>query len=404
MHILYISQHFPPETGAAQGRAYEMSKNLSELGNQVTVITGMPNYPEGKIYQDYQGKLFHKENIDGVRVIRTFLVPDHKKGALIRILNYLSFLISSILGGLFVKDVDLVYASSPQLFVGLSGYILSLIHRAEFVLEIRDLWVDFAVHLGQLKNKFLIKSAKILENFLYKRADQIITVTNGFKEKIAADGINENKIDVVTNGIDTNHFCPLAVDKDIMDIEAIADKFVIMYAGNIGTAQGLDVMLKAAEKTKDLKDIHYVLIGTGVKEDDLKKYKEDQGLNNVSFLGTKSKNEIVDYLCAADILLITLRDLPFFDITIPSKVFDYMATGKPLLIGVKGEAREIVEKAGAGSYFEPENSEQLVEEIVNYYQGEYDLEKISENAREFAVNNFSRQELAQKLNNILNNV
>ena len=187
MHILYITQHFPPETGAAQGRAYEMAKNLVKLGNEVTIVTGMPNYPEGEIYKEYKGKIFDEEKIDGINVIRTFLIPDNKNNTIIRILNYISFLLSSIIGGLFVKDVDIVYATSPQLFVGLSGYILSLFKRAKFVLEIRDLWVDFAVHLDQLQNKVLIKIARGIENFLYKKSNKLIVVTEGFKEKIASD-------------------------------------------------------------------------------------------------------------------------------------------------------------------------------------------------------------------------
>ncbi|MFW5795315.1 MAG: glycosyltransferase family 4 protein [Bacillota bacterium] len=404
MHILYITQHFPPETGAAQGRAYEMAKNLVKLGNEVTVITGMPNYPEGKIYKEYKGKLYSKEEIEDVKVIRTFLVPDNKKNSLVRILNYFSFLISSIIGGLFITDVDVVYATSPQLFVGLSGYIISLIKRAEFVLEIRDLWVDFAIHLDQLKNKFLINFSRKMENFLYEKADKIIVVTEGFKDKIIEDGINQSKIEVVTNGIDIEHFTPIKKDKSILNIENIKNKFVVMYAGNIGTAQGLKVMLESAKKTKEVKDIQYVIIGTGVETDKLKKYKKENNLTNVSFLGLKPKSEIANYLCSADLLLITLKDLPFFDITIPSKVFDYMATGQPIVIGVKGEARKIVEKAGAGKYFEPENSSELATQILNFYNGEYNINKMKINARKYAVNNFSRYKLAQKLDNVLEKI
>lgn len=401
MHILYITQHFPPETGAAQGRAYEMAKNLVKLGNKVTIVTGMPNYPEGEIYKKYKGKFFDKEKIDGINVIRTFLIPDNKKNITRRILNYISFLLSSIIGGLFVKDVDIVYATSPQLFVGLSGYILSILKKSKFILEIRDLWVDFAIHLDQLQNKFLIKIARGMENFIYKKSNKLIVVTEGFKEKIATDGISRDKIKVITNGINEEQFCPVSKNKSILNINSIKDKFVVMYAGNIGTAQGLKVMLEAAKKTNVNKNIHYVLIGTGVEEDKLKKYKEENDLNNVSFLGLKPKSEIVNYLCAADLLLISLKDLPFFDITIPSKVFDYMATGQPILIGVKGEARKIIEKAGAGKYFEPENSQKLAAEILNFYNGEYDITQMGDNAREYAVDNFSRFKLAKKLNKIL---
>ncbi|MCK8827691.1 glycosyltransferase family 4 protein [Natroniella acetigena] len=404
MRILYISQHFPPETGAAQGRAYEMAKNLVKLGDEVTVVTGFPNYPEGEIHDQYKGKFFQRETIDGINIIRTFLVPDTKSGTLVRLLNYITFFISSIIGGIFAKKVDVVYATSPQLLVGLSGYILSILKRAKFVLEIRDLWVDFAIHLNQITNKFMIKAARFLENFLYNRAKKIIVVTNGFKKHLVSAGINSKKIEVVTNGMDENLFKPGDKDNWVRDKYNLKDKFVVMYAGNIGTAQGLEVVINAAKRTRENSDIIYTIIGAGVEEEKLKSLAQEYELDNVKFIGSQPKEKIVDFLSAADTLLISLCDLPLFDITIPSKVFDYMAMGKSILIGVKGEARKIIEKAEAGVYFQPENDEELTEGLFKLYEDEELRAKMGDNAREYAVNNFSRFKLAEKLNKVISNI
>lgn len=306
MHILYISQHFPPETGAAQGRAYEMARHLVRLGNKVTVITGFPNYPEGVIPKEYRKKIYQRDEMDGINVIRTFLVPDTKESKIIRLLNYLTFLISSFIGGLFVRDVDVVHATSPPLPVGLSGYCLSLFKRADFSLEIRDLWVDFAIHLGQLNNKFVIGFVRRLEYFLYRRADKIITVTRGFKGELIDRGIARDKLHVITNGVDSDVFRPGPKDNWVREEYNLQNKFVIMYAGNVGTAQGLDFIIDTAEMTREKRDIVYVIIGSGVKKEELQQRTEHKNLENIIFIPNQPKEDIPSFLSAADLLLISL--------------------------------------------------------------------------------------------------
>ncbi len=401
MHILYITQHFPPETGAAPGRAHEMAKNLSKQGNKVTILTGFPNYPDGIIPEEYRGKFYQKEDIDGIEVIRTFLLPDTKKNKWVRMLNYSSFFISSVLGGLPVSNIDIVYASIPPLPVGLTGNILNVFKNSKFVVEVRDLWVDNAIELGQLRDKWLINLARNMENFIYRRADRIVTVTRGFKEKLSGRGFDKSKIRIVTNGFDEEIFTPREKENMVREKYNLIDKFVVMYAGNMGTAQGLDFVIDAAEMTRDIKDIFYVLIGSGVRKKFLKKKAEKKKLSNILFLGLQPKEKIAEFLSAADVLLISLKNLSIFNVTVPSKVFDYLAMNRPILVGVNGEAGDIIKKAGAGLYFKPGDALDFKEKLMQLYTNRELCLQMGQSGREYALNNFSRNKLAAKLNDIL---
>jgi glycosyltransferase involved in cell wall biosynthesis len=405
MKILYISQHFPPETGAAQARAYDMAKNLVRLGNRVTVITGFPNFPTGIIPKEFRKKLFKKEFIDNIEVIRTFLIPDTKSSSMRRLANYFSFMISSIFGGFSFKKYDIVYATSPQLFVGLSGFILSKLHRAKFVFEVRDLWVDFAEALNQIKNRRLLKLGKNLERFLYKKADLIITVTKGYKEHLVAQGVGNDKIDVVTNGVDIDFYKPSNKNvRELRDQYNLMGKFVVLFAGNIGAAQGLDVVIDAAENLQNYKDIKFLFVGEGVKKENLKEKAEKMGLSNIIFEDAKPKSKIVDYHNMADVTLVSLKKFELFNITLPSKTFDALAIGKPVLIGVDGEAREIIESAEAGLFFEPGNCDSLVNCVLKLYKDKELCNKFGMNARMYAEKHFTREQLARQLNESLTRI
>jgi len=258
MKIIYITQHFPPEIGAAQGRAYDMSKNLADLGHEVAVITAFPN--DKKI-----NKLYKKEQLNGLNVIRSFRIRDTKRNAIRRLSNYLSFASSSIVAGVFQKSPDIVYATSPQLFLGLSGYILSKIKRAKFVFEVRDLWVDFAEILGQIKNKKILNLARKLEQFLYNKADLLVVVTHGYKQRLIDLGVPEERIVVITNGVDPSNLphSDLCLETNKSDSE-----FIVLYAGNIGAAQGLDCVIDAASELQGKKlPIKFMFIGDGVAKE-----------------------------------------------------------------------------------------------------------------------------------------
>ncbi|MFV8826382.1 glycosyltransferase family 4 protein [Alkalihalobacterium sp. APHAB7] len=395
MKMIYISQHFPPEIGAAQGRAYDMSKNLVKQGNEVTVLTTFPNDRTCR-------KVYQTENVDGIHVKRSFRIKDKKSSAKNRLANYFSFMLSSILSGMFTKKPDVVYATSPQLFVGVAGYVLSRFHRAKFAFEVRDLWVDFAEVLSQFNNKKLLNLARKLEMFLYKKADIIITVTEGYKEKLIEKGIPADKIEVITNGVDPDTLPDNKEASNIKEKYNIQDQFLILFAGNIGAAQGLEVVIEAAAELKNTnKPVVFMLIGNGVEKKHLQEKATELQLENVIFVDGMKRSELIQYYQAADVCLVSLKKHPLFEITIPSKVFDCMGMNVPLLLGVDGEARRIVETNHAGVYFEPENSDDLVHKVNTIIDQQEVLMEMRKHIRQAVLTKYNRQRLAEKLSSLL---
>ncbi|WP_026559747.1 glycosyltransferase family 4 protein [Bacillus sp. J37] len=397
MKIVYITQHFPPEIGAAQGRAYDMSSNLSNLGHDLHVLTTFPNSKP-------INKFFKKENINELTVYRSFRIRDTKTSSIRRLANYLSFMVSSCISGLLVKKTDVIYATSPQLFQGVTGYFLSRVHRAKFVFEIRDLWVDFAELLGQFKNKKLLQLARSLESFLYKKADHIVVVTNGYKQRLIDLGIQEEKITVIPNGVNPNSLPSLKGTSSVKHQYGIEDKFLVLYAGNIGAAQGLTTIISAAEKLKDDPSVVFMFIGEGVEKQILMEKATSLNLSNVLFIDSKRKEELLGYYEAADVGIVSLKKHPLFEITIPSKVFDYMSMSTPILIGVDGEAKEIVEEHEAGFYFEPENADDFVRVLKDAQNHPKKLNEIKLHVKDKLLQSFNREKQAEQLSETLINL
>ncbi|WP_054637695.1 glycosyltransferase family 4 protein [Thalassobacillus sp. C254] len=399
MKILYLSQHFPPEIGAAQGRAYDMAKNLVKEGHEVTVLTTFPNHEKNR-------SLFKKETKEGIEVRRSFRFQDTKKSSKARLANYFSFMFSSIISGLLVRKTDAVYASSPHLFTAASGYILSRLLRKPFILEVRDLWVDFAKILSQFSNPLLLKWARKLENFLYQKAEHIITVTHGYKEHLIKQGVDGRKINVVTNGVDIEDIQSAASEEkeEIRKKHELGNDLVVLYAGNMGAAQGLDVVLDAANILGPEAEVTFCFIGEGVEKDPLKAKADFEHIPNLLFLDSMNKEELMPYYQAADLCLVTLKNHPLFHITIPSKVFDCMAAGKPVLIGVGGEATDIVLENEAGIAFEPGNAEELAEAVDKAVKNREWIKELESNVTEVVKQKYNRRILAKKLSGILENV
>jgi glycosyltransferase involved in cell wall biosynthesis len=394
MKIIYITQHFPPEVGAAQGRAFDMSNNLAKLGHDVQVITAFPNH-------ETNFHLFKREKKEMVKVLRTFRIKDTKKSAIRRLLNYFSFTFSSFLGGLFIRKADIVYATSPQLFQGISGFLLSRIHGAKFVFEVRDLWVDFAEILGQFKNKKLLSLAKKLERFLFQKADLIVVVTNGYKEKLLSLGIPENKIIVIPNGVNPSTIPSSNETFNVKKHYNIENKFLVLYAGNIGAAQGLETIINAAIKLKDNPHFAFMFVGDGVEKVHLKDLANKHNLTNVIFVDQLPKQQLVAYYKAADIGIVSLKNHPLFSITIPSKIFDYLSMSTPILLGVDGEAREIVEQLNGGYFFTPENTESFIQSLFKAQENPEKLNEMRTNMKDRLLLRFNRETLAKKLSEAL---
>ncbi|MCP3740149.1 glycosyltransferase family 4 protein [Rossellomorea sp. BNER] len=399
MRIIYVSQHFPPEIGAAQGRAFDMSSNLMELGHDLHILTSFPNNIKSN-------KFFEKKKTNKLNIYRSISIKDTKSSSIRRLANYISFAISSFISGLRVRKPDIVYATSPQLFQGLTGYFLSKIHRTKFVFEVRDLWVDFAEILGQFQNKRLLNLARKLERFLYKKADHIVVVTNGYKDKLISLGIPETKISVIYNGVNPSDIKSPTRKIDIKEQYNIPkDSFLVLYAGNIGAAQGLKTVVNAARKVNQIdSSIFFLFIGEGVEKDALVKQANDFNLTNILFIDSLPKKELESFYYETDVGIVSLKKQPLFEITIPSKLFDYMAMGVPTLVGVDGETREIVEKNNAGLFFEPENDEDFIRALLEAKNNQNALSHMKKSMQYHLSDNFNRKKLAKKLNKSLLNL
>ena len=393
MHILFISDNFYPETNAPASRGYEHCKIWVTQGNKVTVITSFPNYPKGKIFSGYKNKLRQKETIDGINIIRVWTYMAPNAGVWKRMLDQMSFMISSFVNGIFLKNIDIVIGTSPHLFTPLSAMFLAKIKQKFFMLELRDLWPDSMLAVGINNHRNLYKIAKFLEKKLYLTADKIIPVTYSFKEYLINLGIPDNKIRVVMNGVDTEFF-NFNKSKYIKRSSKI---FKISYIGTIGLAHSIQTIIEAAKilnnRHSELK-ILFQIIGDGAEKEKI--LKEAQGNSNVKVLSTITKDQVKEYLDRTDAGVIHLRKNNLYKTVVPSKMFEYMAMGVPILHGVSGESLQIINKYNLGLHFVSESPEDLCSVILELYKNKSLYNKISENCVK-ASKIFNRKILALKM-------
>jgi glycosyltransferase involved in cell wall biosynthesis len=397
MKILYISQYFHPEVGATTNRALANVRYLAKEGHDVTVLTEMPNHPKGIIFKGYTGKLFMTEKMEKFLVKRVLVFTSAKKNFITRMLFYISFAFwGSISAVVNWKKYDVVYVTSPPLFVGIIGLLLIFFYsKTKFIFEVRDLWPDAAIEMGELKSKHFRKFSFALEKQLYTKADKIIAVTQRFKDRIVAKGFNEEKICVIRNGSDMQ-FEKKAVLEELKMKYNPDNQFIVIYAGILGIAQNIKTILDAALILQK-KEIRFILVGTGPEEKLLKDYSNGNIINNVVFTGQVPKDEISDYMSLADCGVIPLKNIPVFESTIPSKLFDYMSANLPILLGVRGEAKEILDDSKAGLGFEPDNAEDLAEKILYLSKNSIEINKMADRGRKFVDANFNRNKLASRL-------
>ena len=385
--ILLITQWFDPEPTF---KGILFAKELVSRGFEVEVITGFPNYPGGNLYDGYRLKLIQKENIAGVLVTRVPLYPSHDKNKLGRIANYISFAFSSLLYGLmFAKRPDIIYAYHPPLTVGISALIIKLFRRVPVVLDIQDMWPDTLKATGMISNLHLLGFISKVCNFIYSVTTKIIVLSPGFKKLLIQRGVAESKIEIIYNWADeevlrtSNNKAP----EELTNIKG----FKILFAGNIGQAQGLDVILNAALLLKDdVPEINFLILGQGLQLNDLKKRANDLNLENVHFLAAVAMDKVGGFLNYTDALLIHLNANPLFKITIPGKTQAYMAVGKPIILGVSGDASNLVSIADCGVCFEPENSVALAEAAKSLMLLDpIDIQRLGKNAERFYDENLS---------------
>lgn len=366
MHILFLTDNFPPEVNAPASRTFEHAREWVKQGHRVTIITCAPNFPKGKVIEGYKNRPWQTEDIDGIRVVRVWSYITGNQGFAKRILDYQSYMVTSFLASFFVRRVDVVVGTSPQFFTACAAWAAAAIKRKPFIFELRDIWPESIRAVGAMNQSKVLDAFERIELFLYHRAKIIISVTNSFKDNLVRRGIDGEKIHVVTNGVDTTRFSPKPKDAELEAELGLKGKFVAGYIGTHGMAHALETLVDAArllEKNVGTHDIRILMLGDGANRDDV--MDAAQGLSNIVFLESVSKDEVSRYWSLLDLSIIHLKKSDLFKTVIPSKMFECMGMGIPIVHGVEGESADIVTRYKVGVTFEPENAEALSTALVN---------------------------------------
>lgn len=394
MNILFLTDNFPPEVNAPASRTYDHCREWIKKGANVTVITCAPNFPKGKVYDGYKNKLYQTEVIDGIKVIRVWSYIAANKGFLKRTLDYISYSITSFFAGLFFKT-DLIIATSPQFFTALTGRTLHFWKMKPWIMEIRDLWPESIKTVGAMNDNLFIRYFEWEEMRCYRSAKNLVVVTDSFKKKLISRGIEESKIYVVKNGVNKELFTPIPKDKELINKLGLQGKKVIGYIGTHGMAHKLDFIINCAKHLEGKTNYHFLFLGNGAERENLVKLKEELNCTNVTMLESVSKQEVKRYISILDICLINLKKSELFTSVIPSKIFENAAMQIPILMGVEGEAKEIVEKYNAGVCFEPENEQDFISKL-NMLNDEAFYNNCKKGCANLAVD-FDRKNLASNM-------
>ncbi len=406
MNILFLTDNFPPEVNAPASRTFEHCREWVKAGNSVTVITCAPNFPMGKVFEGYKNPLWKIEEIDGIQVVRVWTYITANTGFIKRILDYVSYMIAAVLASFFIKKVDVVVGTSPHLFTAMAGYMVGTIKRIPFVFELRDLWPESITAVGALKkDSFVIRFFEKIEMFLYRKAASIVSVTNSFKQNLIERGIDANKISVVTNGVDLSHYKPQEKDIELVEKFGLEGKIVAGYIGTHGMAHSLETLLEAAEKLKYIEggDIYrIIMLGHGAEKQLLVDKAKQMQLDNIIFIDSVPKQDVHRYWSLLDVSIIHLKNIPLFTTVIPSKLFESMGMGIPILHGVAGESADIVEREKAGLTFEPENVDELLEKLIALKKDDELYGALKNNCLE-AAKKYDRSVLASHMLDVLDN-
>lgn len=397
MRILFVSHYFPPEVNAPANRTHEHARRWVADGHDVTVITGVPNHPRGEIFPGYRNRLIQEERVDGIRVIRTWTYVTPNEGFLRRTLNYVLFAAASVLASLRAERPDVVVATSPQFFVGLAGAVISRLRRRPLVLEVRDLWPDSIVQLGQLRNARVVRFLEWVETRLYRSAAGIVVNTRAFIDHIAARGVPRDRIELIYNGIDPSLFAPRPPDRELLRRHGLEGRWLVAYIGTLGLAHALDTVLDAAERMSGRGDVTFLFIGDGADRARLEAEAARRGLDAVRFLGLRPRAEMPAWIASVDCLLVMLRDLPVFETVIPSKIFEFCAQERPVVVAARGEIRRMVEEAKAGFVVDPEDGAALAAMLQRVRESPEEAATRARAGREWVEQGFQRDGLARRM-------
>jgi glycosyltransferase involved in cell wall biosynthesis len=395
VRILFISHYFPPEVNAPANRTYEHARRWAADGHEVTVITGVPNHPRGVLFPGYKNRLLQEEWVDGIRVVRTWMYLTANEGFLRRTFNYALFAVAAILSSFVAARPDVVVATSPQLFCGIAGAVIARLKRRPFVLEVRDLWPESVVQLGQIRGERLVRLLEAIETRLYRSATGIVVNAHPFVEHIAARGVSRERIAVVYNGIDVTMFQPRPPDSELLRAHGMDGRFVAAYIGTLGLAHGLMTVVEAAELLRDRPEIVFLLLGDGADRARLEAEVSRRGLSNVRLLGMRPRAEIPRWIASVNVTLVLLRDLPVFETVIPSKIFEFLAQERPVILAARGEIRRLVEEAKAGLVIEPENASELAAAVLEVRERPDEAQTRARAGREWVEASFDRDTLAR---------
>ncbi|NWG19340.1 MAG: glycosyltransferase family 4 protein [Chloroflexi bacterium] len=404
MKILILAHFYPPEMGGPPARLHGLARWLAAFGHQVTVITGFPNYPTGVVAGEYRGKLRAIERLDGVDVLRTWVYASSFRSSWRRLANNLSFAGSAIVAGLTSgRSYDVILASSPPLFVGLAGWVLARVLRIPFVFDIRDLWPEVVIEAGELApDAPLTRGLAALARGIYRAADHITPVTERKRAKLIATGVPPEKLTVVSNGADLDRV-PVHLNGHKRSELGLDDKFVVLYAGLIGIAQGVEIAVHAADRLREHDDIHFLIVGDGVRKPELLAEARRLGLTNVTMLPRQPREAIPAFLSAADACLVPLVNTSLDD-AVPSKLLEAWGHGRPVILAAGGEAAELVMRSGGGVVVSPDDPGQLAEAVLSLKRDQARLADYAHSGRAFVAEHFDRAALACRMEQVLQRV
>lgn len=399
MNILLISMWYYPEP---VGKPHDLAQELVNRGHQVTVITGFPNYPSGHLYNGFHFRLIVRDTIDGVRVLRIGHIIDRSRSAIRRILSYTSFSLSAIvIGALLIEKPDIIWTYQ----IGLPGVAIAAIKSARLIHEVQDLWPDWGMKATKGLSGWLNSVLIAQEKLVYRRADAVTTISQGFRSALLTRGVQSKRINVIPNWANDHNFRPVARKLELGDRERLTARFNVMYAGNIGAAQGLGVVLKAASLLRDSPQVQFVIIGDGMERESLEARARALGLPTVRFLGSRPHDQMAQYFAFADVLLLHLAQDPAYEITIPSKTYAYLASGRPILAAARGDVADLILEKGAGLVCPPEDPMALAESIREFISLTKEQRNLMGQAgRDAFLKSYTRSHLSDRYEELMESV
>jgi len=391
MKILLLNQAFVSPDEPGHTRHFELAQYLRERGHELVIVASDLNYQTGQRTVEHRG-VFTEQMIDGVRVLRSYIYPALHRSYFWRIVSFFSFMFSSVWTALSVKDADLIMGTTPQIFQALSAWFVSWLRRKPFLLEVRDLWPEFGISMGVIRNPIVIAPARWLEKFLYIRASHILVNSPAYKEYILNKGVPEHKITFIPYGTDVDMFNPDVDGLSIRRRLGLDDKFVVLYAGALGQANDIYTVLRAAQRLSNEEQIHFVFWGDGKERTNLRAESQRLGLTNALFAGVCPKREMPFVIASSDVCLAILQNVPMFRTTYPNKVFDYMAAARATVLVIDGVIREVIESSNGGIFVEPGNDEMLAKTILELSKDRLRVKQMGENARAYLVQHLDRRD------------